>query len=54
MSMSIIRLYTGDDGESHFEEMDIEMTAHGDVVTMSQLMDCHEVQFAETSSGTVF
>jgi mannose-6-phosphate isomerase-like protein (cupin superfamily) len=51
MSMSIIRLYTGDDGESHFETTTMDMHAHGDVVTMSDLMDCHEVQFAETSSG---
>ena len=51
MSMNIIRLYTGDDGESHFETTPLDMHAHGDVVTMSDLMDCHEVQFAETSSG---
>lgn len=51
MSMNIIRLYTGDDGESHFETTPMSMHAHGDVVTMSDLMDCHEVQFAETSSG---
>ena len=47
----IIRLYTGDDGESHFETTTMDMHAHGDVVTMSDLMECHEVQFAETSSG---
>ena len=51
MAMQIIRLYTGDDGESHFETTTMDMHAHGDVVTMSDLMDCHEVQFAETSSG---
>ena len=51
MIMQIIRLYTGDYGESHFETTTMDMHAHGDVVTMSDLMDCHEVQFAETSSG---
>ena len=51
MPIPIIRLYTGDDGESHFETTTMDMHAHGDVVTMSDLMDCHEVQFAETSSG---
>ena len=51
MAMQIIRLYTGDDGESHFETTTMDMHAHGDVVTMSDLMECHEVQFAETSSG---
>ncbi|NQX88470.1 MAG: hypothetical protein HRT77_07380 [Halioglobus sp.] len=51
MAMRIIRLYTGDDGESHFETTAIDMHAHGDEVTMSDLMACHEVQFAETSSG---
>ena len=51
MPIPIIRLYTGEDGESHFETTTMDMHAHGDVVTMSDLMDCHEVQFAETSSG---
>ncbi len=51
MSMTIIRLYPGDDGESHFETIEMDMAAHGDVVTMSGLIDCHEVQFAKTSSG---
>ena len=51
MSMEIIRLYTGADNESHFETTSIDMHAHGDVVTMSDLMSCHEIQFAETSSG---
>ena len=51
MIMQIIRLYTGDYGESHFETTTMDIHAHGDVVTMSDLMDCHEVQFAETSSG---
>ena len=51
MAIPIIRLYTGEDGESHFETTTMDMHAHGDVVTMSDLMDCHEVQFAETSSG---
>ena len=51
MPIPIIRLYTGEDGESHFETTTMDMHAHGDVVTMSDLMDCHEVQFAETGSG---
>jgi hypothetical protein len=51
MAIPIIRLYTGDDGESHFEETSIETVAHGEVVVMTKLMDCHEVQFAQTASG---
>ena len=51
MSIPIIRLYTGDDGESHFEETSLDTIPHGDVVIMTDLMDCHEVQFAETASG---
>ena len=51
MPIPIIRLYTGDDGESHFEQTTIETEPPGDVVIMSGLQDCHEVQFAETASG---
>ena len=51
MPIPIIRLYTGEDGESHFESTSIETIPHGDVVVMSELQACHEVQFAETGSG---
>jgi len=51
MPIPIIRLYTGDDGESHFEQTSIDTVPHGEVVIMSGLEDCHEVQFAETGSG---
>lgn len=51
MPMPIIRLYTGEDGESHFESTTIEMPAVHETVDMSGLMDCDEVQFARTAPG---
>jgi len=44
-------MYTGDDGESHFEKLDLELIPHGDAVALSSLQPCDEVQFAETGSG---
>lgn len=46
-AMDIIRLYTGDDGESHFEDVTIEMT---DLQLMGALSDpwsARAVQFRE-------
>lgn len=51
MPIPVIRLYTGEDGQSHFEQTSIETVPHGEVVIMTGLEDCHEVQFAETGSG---
>jgi len=42
--MKIIRLYTGNDGESHFEEIDVEFEPMGDTETSS----------LEVASGSVF
>jgi len=49
--MKVIRMYTGEDGESHFEELNLEMIPHGDAVVLSSPQVCHQLQFAETGSG---
>ena len=45
--MGIFRLYTGDDGQSHIEEMDVE--SHPDLAT---LQSSTGVSFRETPAGS--
>jgi hypothetical protein len=54
MSMPIVRVYTGDDGESHFEDTEVPLTAKDAANGVSELMASHEVQFQETVSGGSF
>jgi quercetin dioxygenase-like cupin family protein len=42
--MKIVRLYTGADNESHFEDIDVEMTPQG-VDQVSELQPTHSIQF---------
>ena len=42
--MKIVRLYTGADNESHFEEIEVEMTAQG-VDQVSELHPAYGVMF---------
>ena len=42
--MKIVRLYTGADNESHFEDIDVEMTPQG-VDQVSELQPTHGIQF---------
>jgi quercetin dioxygenase-like cupin family protein len=42
--MKIVRLYTGADNESHFEDIDVEMTPQG-VDYVSGLQPTHGIQF---------
>ncbi len=51
MPMPIVRIYTGDDGESHFEETEVPLQADGKGNALSELFASHEVQFEETVSG---
>ena len=46
--MKILRIYTGDDGESHFGAMDVELMAAGDVGTLSKLYPVKGIIFRET------
>jgi hypothetical protein len=45
--MKITRVYTGDDGESHFEDVDIELTP-GTVGSLSEPQDATKIIFRET------
>jgi hypothetical protein len=42
--MKIVRLYTGTDNESHFEELEIELNLHGHM-EVSELQPAHGIVF---------
>ena len=54
MRIKYIRLYTGDDGQSHFDDGYIDLHEQIPGVGLSVLMDHHSVQFAETASGGTY
>ncbi len=37
--MKVLRVYSGDDGESHFEDVEIELKDLGQIGRLSKLMD---------------
>jgi hypothetical protein len=45
--MNVTRIYTGDDGESHFEDIDVDMQEYGHG-RLSGLIDTKGVIFRET------
>ena len=45
--MRVVRVYTGDDGESHFEDVDIEVTSSGGIGRVSSLIAGPGVMFRE-------
>ncbi len=48
--MRVTRLYTGDDGRSHFEELDLPLTPT-DIGAMSSAVPTQSVFFRDTSQG---
>ncbi len=46
--MKITRLYTGPDGESHFEEIEIPLKDDGDLVRISEVTKVKGIYFRET------
>ena len=54
MPMPIVRIFTGEDGESHFECTEVALLSQDDSSAVSKLYDAHEVQFEETISGGSF
>ena len=46
--MKIVRVYTGDDGESHFEDVDVDLTPEGLVGALSPLQPATGIRFRET------
>ncbi len=47
--MRIVRVYTGDDGESHFEDLDIELSEQGMAGAISELWPAKGVMFRTVS-----
>jgi hypothetical protein len=48
--MKITRLYTGDDGESHFEDIDIPLRDAGEIGRLSELQPTTGIIFRETGA----
>jgi len=46
--MKIVRVYTGDDGESHFEDLSLDLVAEGLVGALSPLEPATGIRFRET------
>ncbi len=46
--MKITRLYTGGDGESHFEDIEIALEDAGDIGALSELEEATGIIFRET------
>ncbi len=45
--MKVVRVYAGDDGESHFEDVDIEVRSQGGIGRLSKLIRGGGVMFRE-------
>ena len=45
--MKVVRVYAGDDGESHFEDVDIEVSPQGGIGRLSKLIHGPGVMFRE-------
>lgn len=49
--MDIVRIYTGSDGASHFEDSTVELDDHGPMGAISRLWPGRGVQFREVSGS---
>ena len=49
--MRVVRVYTGDDGESHFEDVDIEVASQGGIGRVSALIPGPGVMFREVDGS---
>ena len=47
MPVKVVRVYTGDDGESHFEDVDIPVAGQGGIGKLSKLIAGPGVMFRE-------
>ena len=48
--MNIVRVYTGDDGESYFEDVEIPLGEAGRGGRLSEMVNAHGVIFRETGA----
>jgi hypothetical protein len=51
--MQIVRLYTGPDGQSHFEDLDVGLEDHPHIGTISELWPVSAVQFRSVTPESV-
>ena len=49
--MQIVRIFTGDDGESHFEDLKVELEDQGPMGMISRLIPAKGVVFREVSGS---
>jgi hypothetical protein len=49
--MHITRIYTGDDDESHFEDVELNLEDRGDVGRVSELVKVSGIMFRETDGS---
>ena len=47
--MKVTRIYTGDDGESHFEDLDVDMNSDGHGGVISTAVPVKSVMFRQTT-----
>lgn len=52
--MNVTRLYTGDDNESHFEEVEIKLSDAGDIGRLSEKLKATGIIFRETGGDYDF
>ncbi len=52
--MKITRIYTGEDNESHFEDLEVPMNDHGTIGSISSLENATGVVFRETDGDYDF
>lgn len=45
--MKVVRVYTGEDDESHFDDLEIDLEDHGRLGRMSEMVRAHGVIFRE-------
>ena len=48
--MKVVRIYTGDDGESHFEDLDVPLKSMGPAGMLSDPVSATSVIFRETAA----
>ena len=53
-SFRVTRIYTGDDGESHFEDLELPLTDRGVIGAISSLQEATGVAFRETAGDYDF
>jgi len=51
--MNILRLYTGSDGESHFEEIEMDFKPRGNATETTAVQDATDIVFRSAPTGHI-